>query len=335
MTDFTDKAWQDTYEFKQKVITPIFPNASLSQSGFFCNPDLPIRAFSAHLSSRNLFEGTSYEYNGNGIFLHFTSLPILSTILKSGFIRMSDFNCLTDKSEINFARQHFKKIPNNEGIESEKEKMFCLSACESNQEVVLDAHMWEHYADKGHGCSIEYKFTSPRIANMSFGKIQYGKRKLKPLKDIDTLMQIFALSNNGFKVIDPMKFLAPIFAFHKDVKFQKENEVRLFYYQDGSIFNDKPHLNQYKDFYKQDQVRNFIKIYLSGKNKYVPYPGLDDEAALGVSPQIEITKVIIGPNVENVLETIDQLLMFKEEEKQEFEIWRVTQKSEYFKLNIR
>jgi hypothetical protein len=213
--------------------------------------------------------------------------------------------------------------------------MFCLSACESKHEVVLDAHMWEHYADKGHGCSIEYKFTSSSIANMSLGRIQYGKRKLKLLKDIDALMQNFALSNDGFKVIDPIKFLTPIFAYHKDIKFQNEKEVRLFYYQDGSIFNDKPHLNQYCDFYKGEQVRNFVKIYLSGKNKYVPYPGLDDDAALNVSPQIEITKVIIGPKVENIVEVIDQLLLLRAEEKQEFEIWRVTKKSEFFKMNVK
>lgn len=335
MTDFIDKAWEKIGAYKQKVIKPILPNASLSQSGMFCNPDRPVLGFNAHLSSRDLFKGTEYEYDGDGLFLHFTSLPILSTILKAGFIRMSDFNCLTDRSEINFASQNFKKSTITEEIESEKDKMFCLSACESKQEVILNTHMWEYYADKGHGCSIEYKFTSTSIAKMSFGRIQYGKRKLKPLMDIEALMQNFASSNDGFKVIDPIKFLTPIFSFHKDIKFKKENEVRLFYYQDGGIGNDGPHLNQYKDFYKRDQVRNFIKIYLSGKNKYVPFPGLDDETALKVSPQIEITKVIIGPKVENIFETIHQLLKFKEEEKQEFEIWRVTQKSEYFKVNAK
>lgn len=322
MSDYTDKAWEDIRAYEQKVVKPIFQNATLKQSGFIVSPDRPVKGFNAHFSSRNLFQGTIYQYDGDGLFLHFTSLPILSTILKAGFIRMSDFNCLTDRSEINFASQNFKKSTITEEIEIEKDKMFCLSACESKQEVVLDTHMWEHYADKGHGCSIEFKFTSLHIANMSFGKMQYGKRKMKPLKGIEALMQNFVSSNDGFKVIDPIKFLTPIFAFHKDVKFQNENEVRLFYYQDGSFGNEGPHLNEFRDFYKNDQVCNFIRIYLKGKNTNGSYPGLPNETTLELSPQIEISRIILGPRVDKLYDVISQILNLKNEVNQDFEIWR-------------
>lgn len=332
MTEHTDKAWQTIKDYEKKVIKPVFPNATLKQSGMFCDPERPVLNFSAHLSSRELFQGTIYEYNGDGLFLHFTSLPVLSTIIKTGFLRMSDFNCLSDKSEISFASQHFKKSRTIENLEREKEKMFCLSACESKQEVILDTHMWEHYADKGRGCSIEYKFTSPNIANMSFGRIQYGKRKLKPLKDIDALMQNFALSHDGFKVIDPIKFLTPIFAFHKDIKFKKENEVRLFYNQDGGIGNGGPHLNQYKDFYKRDQGRNFIKFFLSGKNEYEPCPGFDVETVLSVSPQIEITKVILGPKVRNMYKVVQLIVNLRKDHDQDFEIWKINDKLDSISL---
>ena len=332
MTEHTDKAWQTIKDYEKKVIKPVFPNATLKQSGMFCDPERPVLNFSAHLSSRELFQGTIYEYDGDGLFLHFTSLPLLSTILKSGFLRMSDFNCLTDKSEIKFASQHFKTSQTQEAIKSEKEKMFCLSACESKDEVLKNPYMWKHYAYHGSGCSIEYKFTSPCITNMSLGRIQYGKRNLKPLKDIYALMHNFAKSNNGFKIIDPIKFLTPVFGYHKDIKFQNEKEVRLFYYQDGSIFNNKPHPNQYSDFYKGDQVRNFVKIYLNGKNKYVPYLGLDDETALSVSPQIEITKVILGPKVRNMYKVVQLIVNFRKDHDQDFEIWKINDKLDSISL---
>lgn len=332
MSDYTDKAWEDIRSYEKKVVQPIFPNAHLKQSEIFCNPDRPVRGFSGFLSTRNLFKDTIYEYDGNGLFLHFTSLPILSTILKSGFIRMSDFNCLSDKSEINFASKNIK-ISSNEDSRFEKDKMFCLSACESKLDVIKNPYMWKQYACDGTGCSIEYKFTSSEIFNMTFGKIQYGKWKLKPLRDIKLLIEDFAIENNGFKINYFENFLTTIFAFHKDIKYKNENEIRLFYFQDGSLGNDKPHLNQFTDFYKRDEVREFIRIYLKGKNKFVPFKGIDDENSLSISPQIEIKRIILGPNVRNLVDVMKLIVSLRKEHHQDFEIWKINDRLDFYKIN--
>lgn len=332
MSEFTDQAWNRIKKYEQDVIKVVFPNARFSQTQLFCNPDIPVKSFEGHFSSSDLFMGTPYQNSGDGMFLHFTSLPVLSQILNSGFLRMSEFNCLNDESEILFAQEVISSKTNSNKLKTEKSKMFSLSACESKPEIILDSHMWSEYGDDGKGCVLEYKYTSPKIFKMSFGKIQYGKRDLKPLKEIVGLVNSFAKKNEGFKINNLTELLTPIFAFHKDIKFQKEKEIRLFYYQDGSLRNDGPHINQYKDIYKNNQCRNFIKIYLKGKNQYVPYPGLPNEKALGVSPQIEITKIILGPNVKNEFDTIQQINRLKILAKQDFEIWNVNNKIDLIKI---
>lgn len=332
--DHIEKARRTIAEYKTKVIKPLFPNAQFAESRLFCNPDRPVSGFNGFLSTSDLFKNSIYECPGDGLFLHFTSFPVLSTILKTGFIRMSDFNCLSDKLEINFASKNINLSSKQEDNKFGKHKMFCLSACDSKHEVITDPYMWEKYADNGAGCSIEYKFTSPEIYKMSFGRILYGKRDLKPLKDIKRLMENFSLENNGFKVNSFESFLTRIFAFHKDIKYKKENEVRLFHFQDGGMSSNARHINQYPDFYKNNEVREFIRIYLSGKNKHVPCKGLDDETALGISPQIEITRVIIGPNVKNILDVRELIIKLRDQEKQNFEIWSINDKLVCSKLNV-
>lgn len=320
-------------QIEEDEIKKIFPNATFSESSFLGSPNKQVNSFQAYLSSENLFKDTPYENDGTSNFLHFTSLPALSQILNSGFIRMSDFECLSDKTEIDFAKNFYFSNDDSFKQTANKSRMFCLSACEYSNDTILNNHMWQVYADKGKGCAIEYKFSSNDIFNMSFGKIQYGKKKITILKTLRTKLEQFSKNNEGFSINNLSDFLTPIFAFHKDIKFKKENEIRLFYFQNGAMTNKKDHLNQYSDFYKSDQVRNFIKIYLKGKNPYQQENYPENVDVLKLSPQIEISRIFLGPDIANIYKVIEKLKQLKKQLNLDFEVWRVS-KNELNELNM-
>jgi hypothetical protein len=95
----------DTYE--REILQLFFPFAKFKSREFVTSNDLRATNFKAVISSVGLFENTDYKFNPDTHFIHFTSLPVLSQILKSGFLRMSDFNCLLDKSELHFGQKVF------------------------------------------------------------------------------------------------------------------------------------------------------------------------------------------------------------------------------------
>ena len=326
-----DKAFEKIYSFEESVLQQVFPNARLAIAATFGSPDKELKSFDGLISNRNIFKNTIYEYTGENKFIHFTSLPKLSLILNSGFLRMSDFNCLYDKSEFSFSFENIFQHHDLKRFEDQKEELFCLSACESNSETISNKLMWKNYGDNGQGCVIEYKFSSEEMSNFNLGIIQYGKKDLKPLKKLNELATDFSNKNNSFKVNDFPIFIARMLSFHKQSKYSKEKEVRLLFHRGGVLF-DKPHLNQYKEFFRKSEVRNFIKIYLKGKNPYFPYPGLSDEEALSFSPQIEVIRVIIGPEISNLIETIDHLEDLREYHKMDFEIWRINDVNDVYRL---
>jgi hypothetical protein len=309
-------------EFENIVLKPVFPGAKLKSSSVFGSVDKISNSFNGLLSTNGLFNGTRYQYSGENLFLHFTTFPVLSVILNSGFLRMSDFNCLNDKMELMFASEAIWGEKIVKKLKDQKCKIFTLSACESNIDTIQNKFMWHSYSGKGRGCAIEYKFSSIDIYNFSIGKIQYGKYNLTPIKKIKTLNELFTQTSCGFQVNDFPNFLIPIYAFHKDIKFKKEQEVRLLYYQDVGSGSVHSHLNEFRDFYKDDKVRNFIKIYLKGKNKFLPNNLLVEEEIVRHSPEVEIKRIFIGPEVTDMLETIVHLDMIRQENKQTYEIWR-------------
>ncbi len=305
--------------YENSVLKKVLPNAHFKKTGYTLSGDLLLKKFDALISSEKLFEGTQYKFDESSSFVHFTSLPALSQILKSGFLRMSDFNCLSDKSELHFASSIFSKGENKK-IEEAKPNIFCLSACLSSPEILDSQHMWNQYASKGMGCAIEYKFTSTKIHNMIFGKVLYGKENLKNLRKLKKLNDAFK-NEHDLEVTDLPMLLLKVSAFHKKISFKKENEVRLLFLNDGFFSKESIHRNHYEDLYTDQQVRNFIRLPIAGKNTYVNEDTINLEKELGFSPQIEISRVIIGPNNPNPLEVAQHLKLLQEELGIQFEIW--------------
>lgn len=328
-----DKGFDRIHAFKTQVLKKELPEAQFRKTSIFGSPEKEVRTFNGIISSFNLTKDTIYEFDGSKLFLHFTSLLALSQILSSGFLRMSDFNCLTDKSEMIFSANNLWGELNQNQIVKTKSKLFCLSACESNSKTIKDGFMWKNYAQNGKGCAIEYKFTQPEIYNMNFGKIQYGKRQLKPLKEIKRLADKFAIENNGFMAKDLPFLLSRLHSLHKDIKYKNEKEVRLLYFNDGFVGRNS-HLNEYQDFYKDGSIRNFIKLYLAGSNEHFPKEKLTDEQVLSHSPQIEIKRIIIGPEIQESSETAYQLDYFRKEFGMDFSIWHYNKNGHLYECQI-
>ncbi len=318
MAEQNDITWKLIDWFERKILQELFPFAKFKSKEFATSNNLRATNFKALISNEGLFENTKYKFNPNNHFIHFTSLPILSQILKSGFLRMSDFNCLSDKSELHFASSIFSNRENKK-IEEAKSNIFCLSACLSSSEILNSHHMWNLYASNGMGCAIEYKFTSTKIHNMIFGKVLYGKEKLKDLRKFKKLSDKFEMEHN-LKVNDLPMLHLKVSAFHKKVKFKSENEVRLLFLNDGFFSKESIHRNHYEDLYKDQQVRNFIRLPIAGKKSYASKETTNLEKELGFSPQIEISRVIIGPNNPKPFEVAKLLDQFKNQQGYNFEI---------------
>jgi len=333
MIDYFEEATQKIKLFNSEVLNKIFPNARLKESLLFGSPNQPLKTFNGVISTDNIFKSTRYDFNTDSNFIHFTTFSSLSQILSSGFLRMSEFNCLSDNSELVFASEIIGVLDSElkDKILDEKSNIFCLSACISNHETLRNQYMWKNYASNGKGCCIEYKFTKTDIHNMVFGKIQYGKRSLKPLKEIKKLEEEF-ISNYEFTVSDLPLFLLKISSFHKKSNFKKEQEVRLLFHKDGSVGTKDGHLNKYKDFHKDHAVRNFIKLPIIGRNKHLENNNFDRETILIHSPQIEISRIIIGPNLDDTLEIVKQLFQLKNEYQLNFEIWKKNPNDDIFKI---
>lgn len=318
MIDLKDPNFKKIKLYEKTVLNKVLPFAQFKMSGFTLSIGKPLKKFDALISSNELFKGTQYKFDESSTFIHFTSLTALSQILKSGFLRMSDFNCLSDKSELHFGQKVFTTRTDEE-LEKIKANIYSLSACLSSPNISNNQHMWSQYAHKGMGCAIEYKFVTTNIHNMVFGKVLYGKENLKNLQQLKKLNEQFK-NEYDFEVTDLPMLLLKVSAFHKNIKYKNEQEVRLLFYNESGYPKDFVHRNYFKDFYSDQQVRNFIKLYINGKNTENPESHVDYEKNLKYEPEIEISRVIIGPNNPKPWEVAKLLNQLKKEHEYNFEI---------------
>lgn len=326
MKDKLNQILDNVFLFQKKVLNSEFPNAKLRESIVRSSENrLPVQ-FDGEISTYNIFDDTKYEVKGNPSFIHFTSLGTFNQIIKGGFLRMSDINCLSDKTELLFSSELITQLSEKQRLKiiNEKPKIFSLSACLSNETTLKNEHMWNHYASGGSGCAIEYQFNEMDIHRMIFGKVHYGKVALKPLRRIVKNNEDFKNEYN-LTIEDLPLFLLKISAFHKDIKFKQEEEVRLLFHKDGSMGFNAFFNIEYKDFYTDNEVRNFIKIPLLNKKD------LNYNNPINF-PSIKISRVIIGHNNPDPDATISQLLEIIKETKISFEIWIQTTMAKLVKV---
>jgi len=290
-----EKAEELRSDFLYKVVKPLLPNAKYKftlQHGDYTNTS---NNFSGVISDDDIFNGSIYGYTGKNKFIHFTTLQSLEAILLSGFIRMSDFTSLTDRSELEYAssvlNDYLTRNGEKERIENEKKSLFCLSFCESTQNTIRDTFMWNEYGAKGSGVIIDFSISEFNANRFSIGKIRYGSDALKDIIDLKNRALEF-LKETNFYHASLVNLLAIVLSYHKSVKYKNEKELRL-------LFNDKElNFSAPKNRYytmdsaisNRNEIYNYNKIFLKGRDCLV-------SSNPRLFPEIKINRVILGYNL--------------------------------------
>jgi hypothetical protein len=337
----TEQNFKNVDKFLGEVIKPIFPKARFMSSFMCSSPDELATSFQGQLSPMDLFKDSVYEYQGDYKFLHFTNLFALKSILESGFLRMSEFSNLLDTNEIHYATKVFqnskKNSINEEEIENQKEKLFCLSLCESNENTKRDDFMWEVYADKGKGVLVEFEFTKPNPSRFVFGKVQYGKDKLKPLEKIVELSEKFKDKNQNFFPNNFTELFIDIFSFHKVKKFEAEKEVRMLLKVEKHKYEEHTFESVYRDINNKLDVKYFNKLFLKGRHPYLElnYPFSDDvNQVFNEFPQVEIKNIVFGYglSIEKKVDLRDLFCKIRNEYKYEYQISQINDEGEIIEM---
>lgn len=287
--------------FYKRIFHEILPHLSYSTAASMGSAE-SIENYECWHSNDSFFKDSPYEYNAND-FLHFTNLNSASQILHSGFLRMSTFRYLEDNKEIEFAANVFENteaLIDLNKISPFKEKVFCLSMTEFNEQNIFNSYLWEKYGDFGKGVSIRYKLTKPKPYFYLIGKMMYGENDIWPIKKIKE--NILKYRNEGKPLPKNMlELMVALFSFHKSGDYSKENEVRLFLNLNNFIGPDLSLETIYEDITFDKSIMRYNKLFLKNRNELANEKNLGKyelNEILNLYPQVEIKEIFLGPSIE-------------------------------------
>ena len=338
-----NESWAVAHEkvekFKREVINPIFPNARFESSFMVGSPEQAPNSFEPKLSSGELLKNTDYKYDGDGKYIHYTTLFGLKLILESGFLRMSEFGNLIDEKELIYAASVFDGNPlfkfNQEKLNHLKENLFCLSLCQSNETTKRNHLMWEVYGDKGKGVIIELELNKQDPFFFLLGKIQYGEEALEPLKKLKHLSEEFSNTNDGFFPNNFLEFILEMQSFHKVKIFEAEQEIRLLMKEDKGQYESHNHKTIYRDINSKQEVKYFNKLFLKERYPYMDSINIKSKIdVLDSYPQIEIKNIILGYNIsiQNKIDLMFLLNDLKSTFNYNFTISQINDEGEIFEM---
>lgn len=326
-------------KFRREVINSVFPKAQFETSFMVGSPEQAPNSFEPKLSSGELFQNTDYEYDGDGKFIHYTSLISLKMILESGFLRMSEFGNLIDEKELLYAASVFDGNPlfkfDQKKLNHLKENLFCLSLCQSNEKTKRNHLMWEVYGQKGKGVIIELELNKKDPFFFLLGKIKYGEEALEPIKRLMQLAEGFSKNNEGFFPNNFMEFMMEIQSFHKVKIFEGEEEIRLLMKEEKVQYEDHKHETIYKDINSNQEVKYFNKLFLKERYPYEDSIKIDSNIdVLDSYPQIEIKNIILGYNIstQNKVDITDFLNDLKSRHSYGFKISQMSEEGEIIEM---
>jgi hypothetical protein len=292
--------------------------------------------FTFDFDPSKLLEGSPYEYKGNNDFLHFTTIQNAFRILKDGHIRMSEFRNFTDQKELAFAAQAFTNSPHWEyeqpKLDAIKNQIFALSACEYNENTLVNPYLWEAYSHKGTGACLRFKLTTPASTQLNVGKVHYGINGLSPV--IALRSAISKMMENGIPVPKNLyELFAEIFAFHKVRKFEVENEIRFFRrFKEDEI---KDHSTVFRDVNSTGKMRYFNKLYILPRREII-HSGVGFDIANEYLPAIELVEICLGSNapMDDYFEYLEVLKHHRDNNKYNFKVSSVSDENMIFPENL-
>lgn len=295
--------------YETEVLKKVFPNAGIARSQSISNDNAPADNAHAWLSGLNqVYKETLYYYEGELLFIHYTSLKNLINILNERTIKLFDFTNLNDPQELIFASTQFiptlkEDIKNNP--DHFKQQVLSFSFCnynlENNQEQF---DMWRFYGLDGLGVGMVFSIKDTNRSdwyNFLLSKVYYKDEYLQCLEKFTSLHTDF-VSRNKFKINNPHDFVLPLFGLHKKSFFKTENEVRLIKfvpgisdekYQSNYINGDRISITTNQQlrtsfYYSLPILLDFeIEKYLEKNKSWPQYEAVR-------SPYIKIEEIILG-----------------------------------------
>lgn len=273
---------------------------STSASSFLNGPI----TFNARFPTKNSYLiNTPYLYNQSKKLIHFTSIPVLFSIINEGAVRLYNLHNSNDNTEYSYASNKLKEIHEIQNINEEpisayinriKDWSFILSC--TNHDGLNKPDFWKEYGDSGKGIAIEFEIINDTSEWEFFycSEILYNK-----LDSFDKLVSKWKDIQNKYNHINYHIRLNQILSLHKSSDWSKEAEIRI--------------LTNYPDLYEipfRERIFRDFKIEKPDlKIKYFSLPLCDKEGKFSdkrleervelfwnIIPRIRISDIHYGPD---------------------------------------
>lgn len=305
MTEEEGNELLDKYEDELKKIFPTFEFGT--SSGSSVGGIVTSQQYEFSICQTSLSD-TPYDPKNQKLFVHYTSLDALYSILNTGELRLFDLNNMNDPYELNYLIKILDLEVNQDQVENFKSSLFVTSICAYNDTEKDNFDLWRLYGRNGQGVAIVFEIANSENSWNDFllGKVCYGLKNgfSKSLEQAIKLTNEF-VRDHHFKLKALPQIIGFLLAHHKNDIWEIEKEFRLstFVEYDKYDMQPKPSLRILKDslsFFlngsgKQLAYYNFPLDYKLKSNYPEYYKGsVESTSLLEKIPQLKINKIIIG-----------------------------------------
>lgn len=258
--------------------------------------------FVAHFPTKyRLLNGSEYFYEGAMEFVHFTSLPVLFSILNSRSIRLYDLHNSADVSELSNGMQLLKFTEGE--MDRLKRHSFSFSFC-----AVSELHnddLWVNYGNNYEGVAIVFEIDSQveNWRNYHLSKVKYGDAHLEKIRQ-------FQVERERLEKDFPVKIMGnfgTLLGFHKREEYSHELEVRLFthfpyqytYEYDSFTFPEyriNDNRNRLVRYLELPLWVDNESVYIKSRSAWVKTDlgQRDQRFDKGEIPKIKLKKILVG-----------------------------------------
>ncbi len=226
-------------------------------------------SYNCSLSSKAIFDIAPDYFPNTRSIIHFTSLPVLHSILNDIELRLYSMVTMNDSNEFSLVAKEFGY--NEFQLELYKKQTYLMSFCNSDlinsNDILL---MWKLYGHGGNGCLIEFEidYNSLHYDFINFANVIYTK---PDYSDFFKANEEFEVKN---KLNTELKELIRIPAcFHKKPIYKHEKEIRLVLTEGHKELpqNTIKNSSSYKyGFTANGNISNYYKLPLYSNNTFIP-----------------------------------------------------------------
>ncbi len=258
-------------------------------------------SYHASLSDKNHdFKDSSYYYNRELKFVHWTSVNNLLSIINNREIRLYNLFNSSDPDEFYYAASALN-ISHNQ-IDHSKNYYFTFSFCRSDD--LDNKYLWNEYGKDYSGVAIEFEIINkPDL----WEKFMISQVYYKLPQFLNNFIFDLGLLCEKYPGIETKIDLGKLIGFHKEKALIKENEVRLStYFPYDSYESYRKYCNCEFRFDKdRPRITSYfgLSLWVDNDSTYVKSdnPKYDNQLKIEknyftIRPQIKLTQIHFGKN---------------------------------------